>query len=205
MYLSPHLELAKTYWEKWLRPGDIAVDATAGNGRDSLFLAKLSISALFVFDIQSTAIAKTQKYLQDYLQKVTFYCRSHVDIDQVVLPKPPRLVVYNLGYLPGGDKTLTTRTETTLASVKAALSILDFDGAISITCYPGHEEGAREEKALIDFFISLPPSMWSIQHHRWDERPRLPSLFWITRIVKSEPTPCLSHNIKTSTDNFSSA
>ena len=57
----------------------------------------------------------------------------------------PKLIVYNLGYLPGSDKLLTTKTSSTLLSVEKALSLIAPNGAISITCYPGHEEGKKEE------------------------------------------------------------
>jgi hypothetical protein len=90
--------------------------------------------------------------------------------------------VYNLGYLPGGKKSITTQTDTTLESVKLSLELLADDGAISITCYPGHEEGAREEKELLAFAETLSSKEWNVCQHKWLNRPRSPSLLWLLRI-----------------------
>src|SRR6187431_2515922 len=111
MFPSPHLELAKRHWERHLRPSDTAIDATCGNGQDALFLAKLPLSALFALDIQRSALGKTQKLLAEHLtpeelQRVHLCHMPHDDLRKIALPAPPRLVVYNLGYLPGGDKTI---------------------------------------------------------------------------------------------------
>jgi hypothetical protein len=181
MSRSPHLDLVKNYWKELIHPGDVAIDATCGNGWDTLFLAKLPLSLLFAFDIQSAAIAKTRALLQKELteeqyKRITLCCASHA---QFPMHLKPRLIVYNLGYLPGGNKELTTCTETTLSSVTSALSILQKNGAISITCYPGHKEGAKEEEALCRFVSLLSPTQWDVHHHRLKKEPQSPSLLWI--------------------------
>ncbi len=182
MQRSIHLQLAKVYWKKLLSPGDLAIDATAGNGKDALFLAELGC-LLFALDVQATAIEKTQALLREkgVLDRATLLCMPHDDLRKVPCPKPPRLVVYNLGYLPGGDKSLTTKTVTTLASIASALKILAPDGALSITCYPGHPEGKREEEALFRWAASLSPDDWAVRIHRQEDRPLAPSLLWIAR------------------------
>ena len=182
---SPHLALAKKYWKDLLQTErSIAIDATCGNGHDTLFLA--GICSVIGLDIQSQAIQNTEILLQKHHKKATLYPLSHEFIDSLPLPYPPRLIVYNLGYLPHGDKSLTTQTETTLASVKKSLAMLCEGGALSITCYPGHEEGAKEEKALAEWIAQLP---WAIVHHRWPERLRAPSLIWVLKSLKDS----LSH------------
>jgi hypothetical protein len=190
MYRSPHLSLAKFYWKNFLEPGDIAIDATCGNGHDTLYLATLPLSSLFALDIQEDAIKNARALLKTHLMreaidKVLFFRVSHRNFEILPLPAPPRLIVYNLGYLPGGDKTITTETGSTLESVSSALSILAKNGAISITCYPGHNEGKKEEEALLTFAQSLPASQWDICYHRWVNRFRSPSVLWISRILRS--------------------
>jgi len=168
---KPHLLLAKEYWKKHLRADDFAIDATCGNGHDTLYLSKLLPEGLvYGIDIQQAAIEKTRLHLSE-ATNVELFQQSHAD--PLALPRPPRLIVYNLGYLPGGNKALTTMTETTLQSLQLSLSILAKDGAISVTCYPGHEEGLREEAQIHNFVKSL-----NHVHHRW-ERARSPTLFWI--------------------------
>jgi SAM-dependent methyltransferase len=193
MFRSLHLELAKWHWERQLAPGDTAIDATCGNGQDTLFLAKLPLSALFALDIQLSAIEKTRKRLtgelsDEELRRVHLCHMPHDDLRKLPVEKAPRLIVYNLGYLPGGDKSITTKAESTLASIDSALSILGDAGAVSITCYPGHEEGKKEEEAVLEMASSLPTDRWEVRHHRWLNRPRSPSLLWI-RLKDAAPHP----------------
>lgn len=174
---SPHLLLAKNYWKEHLRPSDLAIDATCGNGHDILFLSDLC--HVIGLDIQQAALQNTEALLERHQKKALLHRLSHTQIDTLPLPHSPRLIVYNLGYLPHGDKAITTMTETTIESLMKSLTVLAPDGALSITCYPGHEEGAREEKAVLAFVEMLPPTQWTVCLHKWLNRPRSPSLIWI--------------------------
>jgi hypothetical protein len=180
-----HLELAHRYWEQHLQVGDTAIDATCGNGHDTLKLCQLTLSNteghVFGFDVQEKAIEMTKQRLQSALtpgqfSRVTLIQGCHSDFSQIHLPSFPRLIVYNLGYLPGADKTQTTHTSSTIQSVQTACQIIAHGGLIVITCYPGHEEGAKEEEALFTFAAQLPRDKWNCCHHRWINRERAPSL-----------------------------
>ena len=175
---SPHLELAKKIWADFLRPGDLVIDATCGQGRDTLFLCQLGC-IVYGFDIQEDAIEKTKKLLSEnhFSDKAHLFHASHAEFPP--LPSPPKLIVYNLGYLPGGNKGVTTLQETTLQSVAAALDLTKGKGAVSITCYPGHPEGEKEEKALLEMASHLPSHDWLISHHRWPNRLKAPSLLFL--------------------------
>ena len=180
---SPHLAMAKKYWEEHLTPADLAIDATCGNGHDTLFLSNLlPLGAVFAFDIQQQAIRNTEALLGKRASHVFLHHRSHAEWDEVVFPKRPRLIVYNLGYLPKGDKQITTQTETTLKSIRSGLNLLEMGGAMSITCYPGHEEGTREEDAIQQFLATLPSQHWVVCHHQFVNKTNAPSLFWILKI-----------------------
>lgn len=174
---SPHLALAKNYWRAHLKSHDVAIDATCGNGHDTLFLSELC--CVIGLDLQAEAIATTSARAP----KAVLHRLSHTEIDQIPLPSPPRLIVYNLGYLPGGDKSIFTKTKSTLESVKKGLAMLALDGALSITCYPGHDEGLLEEKALLKWATTLPPKKYFICYHKWLNRSRSPTLFWIKSII----------------------
>jgi SAM-dependent methyltransferase len=174
---SPHLKLAKEYWKSHLKNSDLAIDATCGNGHDTLFLSELC--SVVGLDIQPLAIQNTEALLAKHMKKAVLHRLSHEKIDTLPLPHPPNLIVYNLGYLPHGNKAITTQTESTLESVKKSLEMLAPGGALSITCYPGHDEGLREEHALEMWAASLPSDKWTVSHHKWLNRDRAPSLLWI--------------------------
>jgi hypothetical protein len=178
---SSHLSFAHTLWKKHLYSYDWAIDATCGNGRDTLVLAHLlPEGGVIGLDIQLRAIVETQTYVGQRAN-VILHHRCHSEIGAIFCPKKPRLIVYNLGYLPKGDKKMTTMTETTLQSLQGAIEILAEDGALSITCYPGHPEGAREEgavRAWADHFGESACYYYPLQ------RKRAPTLFWIARNEK---------------------
>jgi SAM-dependent methyltransferase len=187
MKQSPHLFLAKKYWKEHLSPHDFAVDATCGNGYDTLFLSQLlEKGEVYAFDIQPKALENTKAQLPDS-SRVSLFLASHANWDKNTFPKAPRLIVYNLGYLPKGDKQITTLTETTLQSLEKALQLLAPDGAISITCYPGHKEGEKEEAAILEFLSKIPSQQWTICHHRFLNRLHSPSLIWITPPAAKNP------------------
>lgn len=184
------IDLAHNYWRNLLRPGDCAIDATCGNGKDTLQLAQIlnPNGTLIGIDIQQEAIDKTSSLLRAHfsfstLQKIHLYCQSHVHFPPLAFSLPVHLIVYNLGYLPGGNKELTTLTSSTVESVLAALQLITPGGAISLTCYPGHLEGAREEKALIDIALHLPIAEFNICLHTFPNRFSSPSLLFIQKKI----------------------
>ena len=163
-----HLTYAHKVWLEGVKVGDIAIDATAGNGHDALFLAQAILSEtageLHCIDVQKEAIDATRHRLKENLSpeafaRATFHHTSHATLPYC----RPQLIVYNLGYLPGSDKSLTTKVATTLQSVKNAFDILAEGGLISITCYPGHPEGKRRAKHCFSFQVIFAMLRLSVQ------------------------------------------
>lgn len=192
------LDLAHDHWKVLLKPGDCVVDATSGNGHDTLFLANIVLNpqtadnpgTVVAIDNQQLALNNSQKLLKDHLsdfqmEHVFFYNQCHSSFPSILQKESVTLFVYNLGYLPGGNKNLTTAAPTTLQSLKSAVSLIAPGGAISITCYPGHEAGKPEEEIVLNFAVSLDPLTWSCCHHRWVNRRNAPSLFLIQRGLES--------------------
>ena len=169
---KPHLEQAYGYWKELLKPTDTVIDATCGNGHDTLRLAELVPEGhVYAIDVQEDAIANSR--LRVSYPHVTYLHQSHT-----VLPKTSfKLIVYNLGYLPGGNKHLTTQSDTTLQSVQLAQEQLEVGGALSITCYPRHAEGEIEEKSLQRWFGQLDPQSWKVVYNFWKDK--CPTLFFI--------------------------
>lgn len=174
---SPHLVLARKLWAEHLPRPDIVIDATCGNGKDTLFLCQLG-HIVHGFDIQEEAIERTKELLKENncLDRAHLYLASHVSFPP--LSPLPKLIIYNLGYLPRGNKEITTLTETTLISLSHAWNLLAPEGALSITCYPGHLEGEKEEREILKQLSAIPSHEGLLIHHRFFNRPRSPSLIW---------------------------
>lgn len=187
MIFSSHLRLAHNYWGAYGKKGGICVDATCGNGLDSLYIAQTLLTPtsgrLFCIDIQASAIQATQEIIgkstaQAILDRISYHCHSHTQFE--FLPKHVDIFVYNLGYLPRSDKSCTTKAETTLISVKQATERLSSNGIISIMSYPGHPAGKKELDCLLEFF-SLLSKNYIVCRHQWSNRYRFPELFLITK------------------------
>ena len=134
---------------------DIVIDATIGNGYDSLFISNyLKEGYLYGFDIQEKAIKNTEKLLnENNFSNYTLYLENNKNIEQKLnhLKNKVSLIIYNLGYLPNGDKNITTMTEDTIESLKGSLTLLNNKGIILMTIYPGHKEGKKEGEHIINF------------------------------------------------------
>lgn len=174
-----HIDLAHSYWERLVLPNNTIIDATCGNGHDTLFLASLNPGTLYACDIQEKAISTTKEKLGEHHQNVKFVLGCHSSFPEKIEEGSVKLIVYNLGYLPGGDKAFTTELESTLESIKSARDLIAPGGAISITCYPGHPEGAKEEEKLLEECSKLDPKKWNCCHHRWLNRKNSPSLLFL--------------------------
>ena len=144
--------------ETALFPGARAVDATMGNGRDTLWLCQRvgPEGRVYAFDVQPEAVERTRSRLrgEGFSDRATLFCRGHQHMAEFV-PEPVDAVMFNLGWLPGAVHAVTTRTETTLIAVDAALGLLKPQGLLTVCVYPGHEEGTRELHALTDWAARL--------------------------------------------------
>jgi SAM-dependent methyltransferase len=141
--------------------GDHVVDATCGNGHDTLLLAYLvgSNGRVWAFDIQAKALEATAARLADAgsFESVVLVHGGHETMSGHC-SGPLKAVVFNLGYLPGGDRTIVTRPESTLAALEQALEILGPGGVAVITLYPGHAGGDQERMALETQLTQLSPA-----------------------------------------------
>ena len=141
--------------EKLLKKEDIVIDATCGNGFDTLMLSKIC-KKVFAFDIQENAINKTKELLfKNAVENVELINDSHEYIYKHLKEYKNKisLVLFNLGYLPNGNKNIMTNYKTTLIAIKEALKLLNNKGIILVTCYP-HEEGKKESNEIIKYLES---------------------------------------------------
>jgi hypothetical protein len=115
--------------------------------------------------------------------RILYYRQSHVSFPADIRPKSVSLIVYNLGYLPGGDSSITTSNDfdTTLISIGKALELIKKRGLLSITCYIGHEGGPEEDKAVRNYLSTLNEEIWRVFIHEPLNRIRSPRLYTVFR------------------------
>ncbi|MCL0101367.1 class I SAM-dependent methyltransferase [Peptococcaceae bacterium] len=167
----------------------IAVDATCGNGNDTLFLAKmLSNSAkLYAFDIQKQAIQKTKALLNQHgllSDNVEIIKDSHQNIDKYL--KSIEVAMFNLGYLPGSDHSITTKPNSTKKALDKTIKLLEVKGRISVVAYIGHEGGTQELFAVEEVLKELDSRFFCVASVKHVNRNAAPITFLIERIAKDE-------------------
>ena len=177
--------LASDAMQRLIRPGDRVVDATMGNGGDTVFLAQLvgKQGHVYAIDIQPAAMEKTKERLEaeQLLERVSFSLDGHQHLAEFVR-EPVQAVMFNLGWLPGGNHSCTTLTETTTQAIMQACNCLLPGGMISICVYPGHEEGEREREAVTELCKSLPVRNYTVLHHGFiNAKAGTPELFLIQK------------------------
>lgn len=146
------LNMVKKICEEHVNNNDYVVDMTVGNGNDTLFLAKIS-KKVFGFDVQKIAIDNTSNLLEkNNVNNYELINTSHDKIDEVLKEYKHgiKLILFNLGYLPCGDKSITTKHDTTLSAVKKSIEMISKDGLILIVFYP-HVEGKKEAKVVLNY------------------------------------------------------
>ena len=145
--------------EKTVLKDDVVIDATCGNGNDTLFLANIS-KFVYGFDVQDVAIDHTERLLKDAnLENYKLIQDSHEFIGKYVREKV-KAITFNLGYLPGGDKTVRTDYSSTLIALKESLNLLVSGGIITLILYIGHPGGLEEANGLENYARSLNKSKY---------------------------------------------
>lgn len=151
------LVFAKKILKNKIDKNSVVVDATCGNGNDTLFLAKNTpAKKVYAFDIQELAIKNTKRLLFDnaVLDKCTLILDSHNNFEKYVA-EPISAAVFNLGYLPKGDHSITTLGKVTKNTINNMLCHLEVGGVIVVVVYWGHENGKFEKELLLDYCSSL--------------------------------------------------
>lgn len=174
-----------------LKPGDIAIDATAGNGHDTLFLANAvgPMGLVYAFDVQLPAIETTRRRVQSAgWENVRLIQADHADL-VTNIPTEYRgqiaAVVFNLGYLPGSDKRFVTQTNTTTRAITQGLQRLKPQGVMTILAYTGHPGGLDEALAVERLLQTLSSKEFGVDYHI-PKSPNAPRLSVVTRREKSD-------------------
>ena len=158
------LEMAHDFLAQVITQEDIVVDATMGNGHDTLFLAKLA-KQVYAFDIQEQALEKTSQRLQEAgLTNAELILQGHETVDQFL--REVKAAIFNLGYLPSADKSIITQPQTTIEALDKLCQMLAKGGRIAIMIYYGHEGGDIERDAVMDYVSQLPQQEYTATIYR---------------------------------------
>ncbi|TKD68007.1 class I SAM-dependent methyltransferase [Pseudalkalibacillus hwajinpoensis] len=174
MTLERILPFTKQLLSDVLSEGGVAIDGTCGNGHDTLFLAKSvgKTGKVYGFDIQKDALESTYQRLSEAEQssQVILNHASHATVKDVIDPEDigkVSAVIFNLGYLPGGDKSIVTKPAETLQAVTDMLTLLRSGGLVILVVYPGHPEGKVESELVTNYTAELSQSEYQVLKYQF--------------------------------------
>lgn len=179
------VEWARVFIRPALGQNSRAVDATAGNGHDTLFLAREvgPDGHVYALDIQDEAILNTSRRLagEGIQDRVSVIRGGHQDLGRLVKEQVDA-VMFNLGYLPGSDRSVKTRPETTREGIMAALNLLKPGGRLSVVVYTGHPGAEKEAETVARLLAGLNLDHFNVQKLSfWNSRTHSPELYFVTR------------------------
>lgn len=143
----------------------VAIDGTLGNGYDTDFLSSM-FDKVYAFDIQEETC---NNYKDNEKVNVNIINDSH-HLFKLYISEPADCIMYNLGFLPGGNKEITTLHETSLESIKSGLDLLNSGGIMTICIYRGHNEGKIEETCILEYLKTLPKNRYGVMLHSYLNR-----------------------------------
>ena len=155
------------FLDKIVQKGDIVIDATMGNGYDTIYLGNLvgENGKVYAFDVQEEAIKSTKKKVErdNMTDRVELILDGHQNLDKYV-KEEVSCVVFNLGYLPRAKHVVITKPDTTLEAIKKSLKLLKPNGIISIAAYIGHEGGLEEKNYICEYLDNLNQNEFNVLH-----------------------------------------
>lgn len=172
--------LTHDFIRRYVREGDLCIDATAGRGRDTQLLCELAGASgrVLAFDVQHQAVCETRERLRaaGLDTRCEVILDSHSNLEKYAKPASVRCIVFNFGYLPGGDHRIFTHAETSIPAIKAGLSLLRPGGVMSLAIYSGGQTGYAERDALLQYLSALDAAQYTVLVSRFTNRPNDPPI-----------------------------
>lgn len=181
--LKTALHYSHTLLEEIIQPGDHVIDATMGNGHDTVFLADKvgRTGQVYSFDIQKQAMEATQQKLSEngLLERATLFLQGHETIGAVIAEQQAiKSGIFNLGYLPKSDKSVITLPETTKTAMEEILKRLVPQGRMIIVVYYGHEGGEAELDMVQSFCQALPQEQFNVLNYQFINQKNNPPILY---------------------------
>lgn len=170
-------------WGAYLKRGMCVLDATLGNGHDAVMIKSYigDEGHLYGFDVQERALSISAEKLKAF-QNVSLFLASHDTVDQQIPKDVLDAAIYNLGFLPGGDKTQTTQCMSSLLSIQKVLYLLKVGGVLSVTFYPGHHEGKQEAEVITAYLKSLDAKRYHVMSNCYtNQSEEAPFTIWVEK------------------------
>ena len=179
------LKISNDFIDKHVKEGDIVLDCTVGNGNDTLRLSKAvgKKGKVYGFDIQQVALDTTSELLacEKLINRVELIRDSHENIDLYIEDKLD-FIIYNLGYLPKGDKSIKTKASSTIISLEKSLKMLNSNGIMLITSYIGHEGGLDEKNAIEELLLKLDQKSYNVLKYNFiNQRNNPPVIYGVEK------------------------
>lgn len=183
MLKSP-LAFAHQILKESVLKGDTVIDATVGNGHDTVLLASLvdTTGKVYGFDIQKEGIATTKQklILTRLLEQTELIHDGHENIEKYITePEEITAAVFNLGYLPKGDKKIITKPDSTISALKQTMNILKKGGIITVMVYYGHDGGLEEKNEVHNFVRSLPQNAYNVLEYKYINQVNNPPYLYV--------------------------
>ena len=163
-----------------VKQGDLCIDATAGNGNDTLLLCQLvgECGKVIAFDIQKEAVENTKKRLEEggVSKQAQVLLESHTNMSHYAEVDSVSCIVFNFGYLPGGDHSLATKKDTSIAAIHEGLRLLKKGGMMSLCIYSGGDSGFEERDAILEELKQLDPKRYLVILSEYYNRPNNPPI-----------------------------
>jgi tRNA1(Val) A37 N6-methylase TrmN6 len=173
MKLAGILPFTRFLLQQVIQKGDTVVDATMGNGLDTLFLASQvgPSGTVLAYDIQEEALTRTRERLQQEgcVEQVCLYQKGHQTVQEELqhLSSPIAAAMFNLGYRPGGDKEIATHPTTTINALHSLRQFLKKDGLITLVIYSGHDQGKVEKDILLQEITTWDQDQYQVLHYQF--------------------------------------
>ena len=163
-----------------VKEGDICIDATAGNGNDTLALCQLvgENGKVYAFDIQEQAVVNTKKRLVDngVAERAEVLLESHTNMSKYVETDSVSCITFNFGYLPGGDHNLATQKDSSIEAIHEGLRLLKKGGMMSLCIYSGGDSGFEERDAILEELKTLDGKKYLVILSQYYNRPNNPPI-----------------------------
>lgn len=184
--LKRNTELVKEVMRRVIKENDLCIDATLGDGNDSLYMYNLNAKVMS-FDIQDEAITSSRNlFLENNIKlddnkRIKFILDSHSNIDKYLNENDKiKFATFNLGYLPSGDKSIITKYDSTISAIDKILNYLDKDGVISIICYYEHDGGLEEKTHVDDYLKKLDNKKYEVvKLDKYNEERKVPITYFV--------------------------